>query len=101
LIGSSFCYDNEGYGNTGQQSSGATPHGARTADSRAYPGFKKDLFAIWAAHRPAYAASVIAAEPLDLAKKIERAKAIKGPRLALRDIGIGGWGIMRVTALGR
>ena len=76
-----FCYDNEGYGNTGQQTSGATPHGARTADSRAYPGFKKDLFAIWAAHRPAYAATVIAAEPLDLAKKIERARAMKGPRL--------------------
>jgi pyruvate ferredoxin oxidoreductase beta subunit len=70
-------------GNTGQQTSGATPHGARTADSRGHPGFKKDLFAIWAAHRPAYVATVIAAEPLDLAKKIERAKALKGPRLIL------------------
>ncbi len=76
-----FCYDNEGYGNTGQQTSAATPHGARTATSRAHPGYKKDLFAIWAAHRPAYAATAIAAEPLDLAKKIERAKSLKGPRL--------------------
>jgi len=80
------CYDNEGYGNTGQQYSGATPHGARTATSvgsRGYWGEKKDLFSIWAAHRPAYAATVIGAEPLDLAKKIEKAKALKGPRLIL------------------
>jgi pyruvate ferredoxin oxidoreductase beta subunit len=80
------CYDNEGYGNTGQQASGATPHGARTATStgnRGYAGFKKDLFAIWAAHRPAYAATVIASEPLDLARKVEKAKSIKGPRLIL------------------
>ncbi len=81
-----FCYDNEGYGNTGQQHSAATPHGARTATSRGssgYPGYKKDLFAIWAAHRPAYVATVIGAEPLDLAKKIEKAKTLKGPRLIL------------------
>lgn len=80
------CYDNEGYGNTGQQYSGATPHGARTAmsvGSRGYWGEKKDLFSIWAAHRPAYAATVIGAEPLDLAKKIERARALRGPRLIL------------------
>ncbi len=77
-----LCYDNEGYGNTGQQSSGATPHGARTAtDARGFSGEKKDLFAIWIAHRPAYAATVIGAEPLDLARKIERAARIKGPRL--------------------
>jgi pyruvate ferredoxin oxidoreductase beta subunit len=80
------CYDNEGYGNTGQQFSGATPHAARTATSTGgcgYPGFKKDLFSIWAAHRPAYVATVIAAEPLDLARKLERAKSLKGPRLIL------------------
>jgi pyruvate ferredoxin oxidoreductase beta subunit len=80
------CYDNEGYGNTGQQFSGATPHGARTATSvgpLGYPGYKKDLFAIWAAHEPAYVATVIGAEPLDLARKIEKAKGLKGPRLIL------------------
>jgi pyruvate ferredoxin oxidoreductase beta subunit len=79
-------YDNEGYGNTGQQYSGATPHGARTATSRGAGGFwgeKKDLFAIWTAHRPAYAATVIGAEPLDLARKVEKAKAIRGPKLIL------------------
>jgi len=81
-----LCYDNEGYGNTGQQYSEATPHAARTATSRGprgFLGYKKDLFDIWAAHRPAYAATVIAAEPLDLARKIEKARSIKGPRLLI------------------
>lgn len=78
------CYDNEGYGNTGQQTSGATPHGARTsmdAGAAGYRGWKKDLFAVWAAHRPAYAATVVGAEPVDLARKVQRALALKGPRL--------------------
>ncbi len=81
-----LCYDNEGYGNTGQQYSSATPHAARTATSRTshgYPGYKKDLFAIWAAHRPAYVATVIGAEPLDLAKKLETLQNLKGPRLLI------------------
>ena len=81
-----ICYDNEGYGNTGQQYSEATPHGAQTATSkgpRGFPGYKKDLFAIWAAHRPAYVATVVGAEPLDLARKVEKAKSLKGPRLIL------------------
>jgi len=81
-----LCYDNEGYGNTGQQSSAATPHGARTSTStgpRGFAGYKKDLFAIWAAHRPAYVATVIGSEPLDLARKIEHAKSLKGPRLII------------------
>lgn len=81
-----ICYDNEGYGNTGQQYSEATPHAARTSTSRGtrgFPGYKKDLFAIWAAHRPAYAATVVGAEPLDLARKIEKAKSLKGPRLII------------------
>jgi pyruvate ferredoxin oxidoreductase beta subunit len=79
-------YDNEGYGNTGQQYSPATPHAALTSTSRGSGGFcgdKKDLFAIWCAHRPAYAATVIGAEPLDLARKVEKAMSIKGPRLLL------------------
>ena len=81
-----ICYDNEGYGNTGQQFSAATPHGAKTATSsgpRGYPGFKKDLFAIWAAHKPAYVATVAGAEPVDLARKIEKAMSMKGPRMLI------------------
>jgi pyruvate ferredoxin oxidoreductase beta subunit len=77
-------YDNEGYGNTGQQASGSTPHGAKTSTSvHGWHGNKKDLFGIWLAHRPAYAATVIGSEPLDLARKIETAAKLKGPRLIL------------------
>ncbi len=79
-----LCYDNEGYGNTGQQYSEATPHGARTSTStgpQGYPGYKKSLFDIWVANRPAYAATVIGAEPLDLARKIEKAMQFKGPKM--------------------
>jgi pyruvate ferredoxin oxidoreductase beta subunit len=80
------CYDNEGYANTGQQYSAATPRAASTLtsfDPPGYRGSKKDLFAIWAAHRPAYVATVCASEPLDLARKLERAKQLHGPRLIL------------------
>ena len=81
-----ICYDNEGYGNTGQQYSGATPHAAQTATSKGahgFAGYKKDLFAIWAAHKPAYVATVIGAEPLDLARKIETARSLRGPRMII------------------
>jgi pyruvate ferredoxin oxidoreductase beta subunit len=81
-----LCYDNEGFGNTGQQYSEATPHAAHTATSlgrAGFTGYKKDLFAIWTAHRPAYVATVVGAEPLDLTRKIEKAKNLKGPRLIL------------------
>jgi pyruvate ferredoxin oxidoreductase beta subunit len=77
------CYDNEGYGNTGQQASAATPHAARTAMSAGAPAAKKDLFAIWTANRPAWAATAVASEPLDLARKIEKAARLSGPRLLL------------------
>jgi pyruvate ferredoxin oxidoreductase beta subunit len=81
-----LCYDNEGYGNTGQQSSAATPHGAHTATATGasgHAGRKKDLFALWVANRPAYAATVVGAEPLDLARKVQKAMRLSGPRLLL------------------
>ena len=81
-----LCYDNEGYGNTGQQYSAATPHSALTSTSmgsHGYPGFKKDLFSIWVANNPAYVATIIGAEPLDLAKKVEKIRSIDGPRMLL------------------
>ncbi len=78
-----ICYDNEGYGNTGQQSSPATPHAATTSTSKDYPGYKKDLFSIWVANKPTYVATVIGSEPLDLAKKIEKVKQLKGPRMII------------------
>lgn len=79
-----ICYDNEGYGNTGHQFSAATPHGALTATSRnfgGHRGYKKDLFSIWAAHKPSYLATVSGAEPMDMARKIEKAKQLSGPRM--------------------
>ncbi|MGR9114199.1 MAG: thiamine pyrophosphate-dependent enzyme [Gammaproteobacteria bacterium] len=81
-----ICYDNEGYGNTGQQFSASTPHAAKTATSlgpTGYPGYKKDLFALWAANKPTYVATVIGTEPLDLARKIEQATQLKGPRMII------------------
>lgn len=79
-----LCYDNEGYGNTGQQSSAATPHGAVTpTEIGGARGRKKDLFAIWAAHDPAYVATVSPSEPLDLARKVEKARGMKGPRMII------------------
>ena len=81
-----LCYDNEGYGNTGQQYSAATPHAAKTATSRGragFAGYKKDLFSIWAAHNPAYVATVIGSEPLDLARKVETAMSMNGPRMII------------------
>lgn len=78
------CYDNEGYGNTGQQASATTPFGARTATTeRGNLRRKKDLFSIWAAHRPAYVATAIGSEPVDLAQKVERASRLRGPKLLL------------------
>jgi pyruvate ferredoxin oxidoreductase beta subunit len=81
-----LCYDNEGFANTGQQASAATPYAARTTTDTGAVGSplrKKDLFGIWAAHRPAYAATVIGSEPLDLARKIEAAQNLRGPKLIL------------------
>lgn len=79
-----FCYDNEGYGNTGHQFSAATPHGARTATStgtQGYAGYKKDLFSIWAAHKPSYLATVSGAYPKDMATKIKKAIQFSGPKM--------------------
>lgn len=79
-----LCYDNEGYGNTGYQFSAATPHGAQTTTSTTgNPGFKKDLFAIWTANKPAYAATICGAEPQDLTRKVEKLKTIKGPKMLI------------------
>jgi pyruvate ferredoxin oxidoreductase beta subunit len=41
------------------------------------------LFGIWVAHRPTFAATVVGAEPLDLARKIAEADKLEGPRLIL------------------
>lgn len=81
-----LCYDNEGYGNTGHQSAATTPLGVKTATSKGaqgYPGTKKDIFAIWTANKPAYAATITWSDPLDLAQKVERARQCTGPKFLL------------------
>jgi pyruvate ferredoxin oxidoreductase beta subunit len=76
-----ICYDNEAYGNTGMQRSGATPVGARTTTT---PGgktdSKKDLDRIVEAHNPPYMATACSAYPQDLFKKVSRALEIPGPK---------------------
>ncbi|MBR1369069.1 2-ketoisovalerate ferredoxin oxidoreductase [Methanocalculus chunghsingensis] len=75
-----ICYDNEAYGNTGMQRSGATPIGARTTTT---PGgktdTKKDIDRIIAAHNIPYQATASAAHPKDLFEKVKTALATPGP----------------------
>ncbi len=85
-----FCYDNEAYGNTGMQMSSATPYGVRTLttprSARNRVGTehgKKDLFAIWQAHRPAYLATISPRYPVDLTNKFLKARTLRGPKLFL------------------
>lgn len=79
-----LCYDNEAYGNTGFQLSSASPEGARTSTTtNQRQQRKKDIFEIWLAHRPAYVATVSAHEAVDLAEKVHRSLAIRGPKLFL------------------
>ena len=80
-----MCYDNEAYMNTGIQRSGATPWGAWTTTTpvgkrrefKKEP--KKDLAGIIAAHNPSYLATATIAFPLDLKRKVEKARDSEGP----------------------
>jgi pyruvate/2-oxoacid:ferredoxin oxidoreductase beta subunit len=77
------CYDNEAYMNTGIQRSSATPKGSWTTTTpvqnlKEEP--KKDVDAILVAHRIPYLATASIAFPEDLARKVKKAKAIKGTR---------------------
>jgi pyruvate ferredoxin oxidoreductase beta subunit/2-oxoisovalerate ferredoxin oxidoreductase beta subunit len=75
------CLDNEGYMNTGIQSSSATPRGAWTTTTPGGRGEKKKHFMeIIAAHRLPYAATAALGHPLDLMAKVRKAKAIRGTR---------------------
>jgi 2-oxoisovalerate ferredoxin oxidoreductase beta subunit len=79
-------YDNEGYMNTGIQRSGSTPRGAWTTTTPVGPKArgkaeaKKDIMGIVLAHRPVYAATINPSFPEDLLAKVERARALQGPR---------------------
>ena len=77
-----FCYDNEGYMNTGVQRSGTTPIGAITANTpfRGKLQQKKDVPAIMAAHHLSYVAACSAAYPLDLSDKIKNCLTLPGTK---------------------
>ncbi|WP_449465015.1 thiamine pyrophosphate-dependent enzyme [Tardisphaera saccharovorans] len=83
-----LCYDNEAYGNTGFQQSGASPYGSSTTTSPigrlnlvGTEKRKKNLFEIWKAHNPAYLATISPSHPLDLMQKVEEATRRKGPKM--------------------
>ena len=83
-----ICSDNEAYGNTGFQWSGATPFASKTATTAtgcANPTgsqlIKKDLFEIWRSHKPPYLATISPSHPVDLINKFKKAEQFKGPKL--------------------
>jgi len=89
------CFDNEGYMNTGAQKSSSTPHFARTGSTPAgKTSRKKNLIEIMAAHDIPYAATATAGFLPDLARKVEKAKAIRGTRLLVLLVPcLDGWGV--------
>lgn len=88
------CLDNEGYMNTGAQKSGATPHLAYTTSTPAgKPTAKKNLVEIMAAHGAAYAATATIGYPADLARKVAKARDMKGMRfVVVLTPCVSGWG---------
>jgi len=83
-----ICYDNEAYGNTGFQWSGATPFASKTGTTPAGKTSptgstlsKKNLFEIWRSHKPPYLATISPAHPVDLINKFKKAEKYKGPKL--------------------
>ncbi len=78
-------YDNEGYMNTGNQRSGATPFGANTttvpAGTKSFgkPQWRKNIVEIAAAHRIPYAATAADHNVLGLYNKAKKAFAADGP----------------------
>ena len=78
-------YDNEGYMNTGNQRSGATPFGASTTTvpagtvSIGKPQWRKNLVEIAAAHRIPYVGQSVAHNTLDLYKKAQKGFNADGP----------------------
>jgi len=73
-------YDNEGYMNTGNQRSSATPLGAATTTTpvgkigRGKPTVSKNMPLIMLMHRPAYMATATLSHLEDFAKKLQKAK---------------------------
>ncbi len=90
-----FCFDNEGYMNTGAQKSSATPHFAKTGSTPAGKASKKkNLTEIMAAHGVPYVATACAGYLADLIRKVEKAKRIRGTRIITLLVPcLDGWGL--------
>jgi pyruvate/2-oxoacid:ferredoxin oxidoreductase beta subunit len=75
-----ICYDNEGYMNTGNQRSSATPLGAATTTTpvgkanHGKPTASKNMPLVMLMHRPAYLATATLSHLEDFAKKLKKAK---------------------------
>ena len=90
-----FCFDNEGYMNTGAQKSSSTPHFARTGSTPAGKlSRKKNLVEIMVAHGIPYVATASAAFLPDLKRKVEKARELRGLRLMTLLVPcLDGWGV--------
>ncbi len=90
-----FCFDNEGYMNTGAQKSSSTPHFAKTGSTPAgKTSRKKNLTEIMAAHEVPYVATASVGHLPDLLQKVRKAKAIRGTRIITLLIPcLDGWGL--------
>lgn len=76
-----ICYDNEAYGNTGLQRSGATPYGAWTTTTpTGKKERKKNMPFIMAAHRIPYVATACPSYPMDFVNKLRKAREMKGTK---------------------
>ena len=76
-----FCYNNEAYSNTGNQRSGATPQYVPTTTSPLGKEMvQKNVPLLMLEHRPPYVATASLAYPLDLYRKVKKARDIKGFR---------------------
>lgn len=89
------CLDNEGYMNTGTQKSSSTPYLAYTTSTPSgKTTAKKNVAEIMAAHRIPYMATATTGYPDDLARKLSKAKEIKGMRfIVVLTPCLGGWGL--------
>lgn len=95
------CYDNEGYMNTGNQTSGATPFVSETTTSPAGTGpegigsrlQKKDMPAIALAHGLKYIATSSIGYPEDIKAKVKKALTFDGPKyIQILVTCVPGWG---------
>lgn len=74
-----FCYNNEAYSNTGVQRSGATPiHAVTTTTPLGKEVNRKNMPLLMLDHSIPYVATASLAYPMDLYRKVEKAKSIKG-----------------------